>query len=85
MSKLTDHQIEQIQTLYAIGYPRQTIARAFNVTNTAVKYHTGQIRQGHISLTKVADIIMTIQPPDAQRIQETIRLREMYPHLAQAA
>lgn len=85
MNKLTEHQIKQIQTLYAIGYPKQTIARAFNVTNTAIKYHTTQIHQGHISLAKVADIIMTIQPPDAQRIHETIRLQELYPHLASAA
>jgi len=55
--KLTDEQVQQIQTLYYARVPELQIAQHFNVTIGAIRYYTSQARLSRWSIPEVLEAL----------------------------
>lgn len=85
MSKLTANEIKEVQTLYAIGFSKQAIAKAYDVSNPTIGYHTRLIAPlGESSLKQIARIIMLHDPKETERLTEMVQLRHIYTSLLAA-
>jgi DNA-binding MarR family transcriptional regulator len=55
---LTDKQLQELQWLYLIGVEIKEIARHFNITYSAVTYHTRPLKKERLSLGQVVNQYM---------------------------